>query len=118
MQSAVAVGVSDPLIQASLLGEAVEHGPVAVFVADENARYIAVNAAACAMLGYSREEMLGMRVTDVGAADEYDELLSAGAMSGTTMLTRHDGTTVEFTYFAGATRVAGMNVYVSVGAAT
>jgi hypothetical protein len=27
-------GVAEPLIQASLLGEAIEHGPVAVFVAE------------------------------------------------------------------------------------
>jgi PAS domain S-box-containing protein len=114
--------VSDPLIQASLLGEAVEHAPVAVFVADENARYIAVNATACALLGYSREEFLGMRVTDVAqyaeAHDEYLEMQDAGTMSGTTVLTRKDGSTIEFTYFAGATEVAGMNLYVSVGAAT
>ena len=116
------MSVSDPLIQASLLGEAVEHGPVAVFVADDGARYIAVNAAACAMLGYSREEMLGLRVTDVarypGAATDYQALLDTGTASGTAALTRKDGTTVDFTFFAGATRVAGMNVYVSVGAAT
>jgi PAS domain S-box-containing protein len=116
------MGVSDPLIQASLLGEAVENGPAAVFVADENARYIAVNAAACIMLGYSREELLGLRVMDVAryaeAAAEYQEMQDTGVQSGTTVLTRKDGTTVEFTYFAGATRVAGMTVYVSVGAAT
>ena len=116
------MSVSDPLIQASLLGEAVEHGPVAVFVADDNARYIAVNGAACAMLGYSREELLGLHVTDVAryaeAQGEYQPLLDTGAASGTSTLTRKDGTTVAFTYFSGATRVAGMNVYVSVGAAT
>jgi PAS domain S-box-containing protein len=122
LQSDEAVGVSDPLIQASLLGEAVEHGPVAVFVCDDNARYIAVNAAACAMLGYSREEILGLRVTDIAtyaeAAEEFEELLDAGAKTGSATLTRKDGTAVRYTYFAGATRVAGMNVYVSVGAAT
>jgi PAS domain S-box-containing protein len=114
--------VSDPLIQASLLGEAVEHGPVAVFVADENARYVAVNTAACAMLGYSRDELLELRVTDVAryaeADAEFRKMLDAGATSGRAVLTRKDGGTVEFTYYAGATRVAGMNVYVSVGAAT
>ena len=81
-----------------------------------------MNAAGCAMLGYSREELLGMRLTDVatyaGAGEEYRELQNAGARSDTSVLTRRDGTTVAFTYFAGATRVAGMNVYVSVGAAT
>src|SRR5918996_961472 len=58
-------GVAEPLIQASLLGEAIDHGPVAVFVADDDLRYIAVNEFACSLLGYSREELLGLSSTDV-----------------------------------------------------
>ncbi len=115
------MGVSDPFIQASLLGEAVEHGPVAAFVADEDGRYVAVNAAACALLGYDREELLALRVTDVAryeeASAEYAELTVQGSSSGTTVLTRKDGSEVEFTYVAGATLVAGMPVFVSLGAA-
>jgi PAS domain S-box-containing protein len=116
------VSVTDPLIQVSLLGEAVENGPVAVFVADENQRYVAVSRAACELLGYTREELLDLRVTDVARYDEaeveYHEMRAAGAAVGTTVLTRKDGSTVEFTYVAGETRVAGMNVYISVGSAT
>src|ERR1700751_4179359 len=52
------MGGSEPLIQASLRGEAVEHGPAAVFVADEHGRYVAVNQAACKLVGYEREELL------------------------------------------------------------
>jgi len=115
-------GVSEPLIQASLLGEAIEHGPVAVFVADEYGKYVVVNRAACLMLGYSREELLGLRVVDVarysGAGEEWSEMRQAGTRVGTSSLTRKDGTNVEFSYVAGATTVAGMPVFVSVGAAT
>ena len=115
------MGVSEPMIQASLLGEALENAPMAAFVADENGRYIAVNRAACAMLGYSREELLTLRVTDVARYDEaraeYQEMTQEGSMAGTTVLTRKGGETVEFTYVAGATVVAGMQVFVSVGAA-
>jgi hypothetical protein len=39
----------------------------------------------------------------------------AGTRAGTATLTRKDGSTVEFTYVAGATQVAGMAVYVSIG---
>ena len=110
------------MIQTSLLGEAIEHAPMAAFVADENGRYVAVNRAACAMLGYDREELLTLRVTDVAqyaeARAEYEEMTHEGSMSGTTVLTRKDGSTVEFTYVSGATVVAGMNVFLSVGAAT
>jgi PAS domain S-box-containing protein len=115
-------GVSEPLIQASLLGEAVEHGPVAVFVADEHGKYVAVNRAACLMLGYSREELLQLHVADVAryteADEEWSEMRRTGTRVGTSKLTRKDGTIVEFNYSAGPTRVAGMPLFVSVGAAT
>jgi PAS domain S-box-containing protein len=114
------MGVSEPLIQASLLGEAVEHGPAAVFVADENGRYVAVNQAACTLVGYSREELLSMRVADI-AEDEDDkwaEMRRTGQVSGTALLACKDGSIVSFNYVAGATIVAGMPVFVSVGTAS
>jgi PAS domain S-box-containing protein len=114
------MGVSEPLIQASLLGEAVEHGPAAVFVADEYGRYVAVNQAACKLVGYDREELLGLQVTDIvppeEAAAPWDEMVAGGIKRGTAILRCKDGSTVEFRYVAGATQVAGMPVYVSVGA--
>jgi PAS domain S-box-containing protein len=115
------VGVSEPLIQASLLGEAVEHAPFAVLVADEEGRYVAVNLAACLMLGYTRDELLSLELHDVApsdaAAEQYDALKDAGTSIGISELTRKDGGTVRFSYVAGATVVAGMGVYVAVGAA-
>ena len=113
------MGVSEPLIQASLLGEAVEHGPAAVFVADENGRYVAVNQAACTLVGYPREELLRMRVQDIAddAAGKWEEMRQTGRVSGTARLTCKDGSIIEFAYVAGATVVAGMPVYVSVGTA-
>ena len=114
-------GVAEPLIQTSLLGEAIENGPSAVFVADENGKYVAVNQAACSLLGYTREELLGIRVSDVAryteASEEWSEMRQAGTRLGTSTLTRKDGTTIEFSYVAGATIVAGMPVFVSAGAA-
>jgi PAS domain S-box-containing protein len=116
------MGVSEPLIQASLLGEAIENGPVAVFVADEYAKYVAVNQAACVMLGYTREELLGLRVTDVArygeASEEWDDMSQTGSRAGISRLSCKDGTIVEFRYVAGATVVAGMPVYVSIGIAS
>jgi PAS domain S-box-containing protein len=112
------MGVSEPLIQASILGEAVDHGPAPVFVADEEGRYVAVNQAACALLGYTREELLELRVSDVAeASGKWEEMRRQGNLSGVSTLTRKDGTTIDFRYVAGATSVAGMLVYVSVGTA-
>jgi PAS domain S-box-containing protein len=116
------MGVSEPLIQASLLGEAVENGPAAVFVTDDEGHYVAVNHAACSLLGYSREELLGMRLGEVARdedeAAEWSALSASGTRLGTSLLTCKDGTTVVFTYVAGATVVAGMSVFVAVGAKT
>jgi PAS domain S-box-containing protein len=112
------MGVSEPLIQASILGEAVDHGPAAVFVADEEGGYVAVNQAACALLGYTREELLELRVSDIAdPAGKWEEMQREGQVSGVSTLRRKDGATIDFRYVAGATTVAGMLVYVSVGTA-
>ena len=55
----------ETLIQVGLLGEAIDQGPVGVLVADENMRYIAANQFACVLLGYTRAQLLDLRVTDV-----------------------------------------------------
>jgi PAS domain S-box-containing protein len=113
------VTVAEPLIQSTLIGEALDNGPALVFVADENMRYVAVNARACAEVGYDRAELLAMQVTDlcryVGAPDEYDEMLAEGERAGEAEVTRKDGTTFVLRYVASQTRVAGMPFYVSVG---
>ncbi len=110
---------AEVLIQTALLGEAIESGPALVFVADEDMRYIAVNQFACDALGYSREEFLALEVSDVAqepsAALEYDEMLVRGIRHGTAVLTRKDGSTLEFFYRAAKTKVAGLTFFVSVG---
>ena len=111
------MGVSEPLIQTSLLGEAIEHAPVAVFVSDEQGQFVAVNQAACVLLRYDRGELLQLSVSDVssggGAQEEQGSERRIGVRTST--LTRKDGSTVQFTYATGATSVAGMPVSVCVG---
>ena len=52
-----------PFVQLALLGEAVSHASdVAVFVWDDDRTYVAVNEAACELVGLDREELLAMRV--------------------------------------------------------
>ena len=110
---------AEPLIQASLLGEAVDPGPVAIFVADEQMRYVAVNAYAAELLGYSRAELLQMRVTDVArtqdATEHFDEVVAHRQRDGVAVLTRKDGSVFQLGYRARETTVAGMPLYVSVG---
>lgn len=113
------MGSPETLIQTSLLGEAVDTSPALVFVADDEMRYIAVNQTACEVLGYTREELLALRVTDVARAPasptEYDEMLVRGRRDGVAILTTRDGRELEFHYGASKTRVARLDLFVSVG---
>jgi len=107
------------LVQSSLVGEALDDGPALVFVADEDRRYVAVNRHACDVLGYERDELLELRVTDVAVEDRaerlYDDLLRTRHGAGRIGLRRKDGTTVAFDYRASETRLAGLTYYVAVG---
>ena len=111
-------GVGHELIQRNLLGDAIDSGPVAVFVADEHQRYLAVNAYACELLGYTREEMLELRVVDVavnqGAPDDYAEMMRSRSHVGLTILRRKDGTEVPMNFRAAETKVGTMTAYVGV----
>jgi PAS domain S-box-containing protein len=112
-------GVAEGLIQTALLGEAVDAGPALVFVADEEMKYLAVSRSACEELGYTREELLNLRVTEVAREPEspsqYDEMLARGARAGIATLTRKDGSTFTFRYRAMKTTVAGLDLFVSIG---
>jgi PAS domain S-box-containing protein len=111
------VSVAEPLVQAGLLGEAIDRAPDAVFVADESMQYLAVNQAACTLLGYTREELLSLRTTDVAtypeASREYDEMIAYGTRAGTGTLRRKDGSQIAVRYRAHETKLAGMTVYVA-----
>ena len=114
----MSTAVAHDLVQKSLVGEALDTGPVAVFVADDDGKYLAVNAFACDLLGYEREELLLLRVTDVavnaGAAEDYEALQRSGNRSGTTTLRHKDGRELEMHFRAGATTVGGMQLYIGV----
>jgi PAS domain S-box-containing protein len=112
------VSVAEPLVQAGLLGEAIDRAPDVVLVADESMRYLAVNQAACRLLGYTREELLKLRMTDIatspGAAADYDEMMSRRSTTGTAVLRHKDGTAIAASYRAHETKLAGMTVYVAI----
>ena len=67
----------------SLIGEALEHSSMLVFVADEAMRYVAVSSRACEVLGFTRDELLKLSVLDVAfeatARAEYEEMIAAGS---------------------------------------
>lgn len=106
-------------IQQTLLLEALDNSQALIFLADENMRYAAVNETACNRLGYSREELLALRVTDVAvgpdAPDEYTEMVKSGSRSGKTHIQTKDGRRLAFSYRASEVQVAHLPYYLSIG---
>jgi PAS domain S-box-containing protein len=100
---------------------ALARAAVAVFVADEEMRYVAVNDATCRMLGYAADELLPLRVTDVArypeAPEDYARMAAAGVLAGTARLTRKDGTEFDWPYTACETTLAGQRVFIAIGPA-
>jgi PAS domain S-box-containing protein len=109
---------SEPLVQSVLLGEAVEHAAVAILVADEEMRYVAANATACELLGYTREELLAMKVTDVArypeAEGEFEAMIAAGELAGRSTVVCKDGSKRNLRYRSRETSIAGLTYYVAV----
>jgi PAS domain S-box-containing protein len=109
---------ADALIQGVLLGEAVANAGYIVLVADENMRYLAASDAACELLGYSREELLGLTVPDLvvdaNASELYDEFIRDHEQRGEITLRCKDGRSLEARYDARQTEVGGLPYYVSV----
>ena len=107
------------LIHQTLLGEALEHSSLVAFVADQDMRYVAVNSRACEILGYTRREILELRVPDIAddltAPADFDEMVATGRRAGTAMLRTSSGERVPFSYFAAETRVAGVVFYFALG---
>ena len=57
--------MADPTVYRQLFENALD----ALFVHDEAGRFVDVNAMACARLGYTRQELLGMAVADIDAPE-------------------------------------------------
>ncbi len=107
------------LVQETLLGEALEHGPVGAIVLDEEGRYLAANRLACKLSGYTRDELLAGGATalvfDPERLQTMMDLMARGDLhNGTAVLRRKDGTGLTCEYRVGETRSGGMPFFVVV----
>jgi PAS domain S-box-containing protein len=110
---------SEPLLQITLLGEAVEHAPVGVFVFDDRGEYVAVNLCGCELLGYDRDAILGSRIGDFAADPRealrsYRAVVEAGLPDGVTHVRRGDGSVLALRFRARETAIGGMTFYIGI----
>ena len=94
-------------------------GGYVVLVADEQMNFVAASDGACALLGYTRDELVELMVPDIvverhEAVELYEEFVRDGMQRGEITLRRKDGVRIDATYEASATTVAGRDCYVSV----
>jgi PAS domain S-box-containing protein len=76
----------------------IEQATDGIFISDETGKYIDVNLSACKMLGYSKEELLTMRLQDVLLEEElkdnpprFDELIAGKTVLSRRNLRRKNG---------------------------
>ncbi len=82
-------------------GALMEQAAEGIFIADPTGRYVDVNPSACQMLGYSRSELLQLRMQDIVPPEEQarlplrmDDLLAGKTLTLERYLRRKDGTTM------------------------
>lgn len=102
-------------VLSTLLVEASEHATVAIYVYDDDGRYVAVNKCAAELLGYEREELLTHDVGDFteGGIDR-SVLLKPERREGVRLVKRKDGTKIPIAYVVTPTRVASLPFYFAV----
>jgi PAS domain S-box-containing protein len=107
------------LVQETLLGEAIEHGPFGAIVLDEEGRYLAANRLACKLSGYTREELLAggagvLSLEPSGGEVTMHRMTVGDVQAGTAELKRKDGSGLACEYRLGATRSGGMPFFIVV----
>jgi len=105
------------LAQVALLGESIENlSELAIFVWDEDRNYVAVNEAACRLLGRTREEILQMKVGDLTAdrAAPHFENVQHGDMHTGSLEINGDNGPVAVDWVTTRTRIAGLPYLISV----
>ncbi len=89
----------------------------AIFLADDEGRYVEVNPAASQMTGYSREELLGLSVWDLtpganlkAGRETWTRFQASGELSGEYELKRKDSRNVVVEFRAVANILPGLHL--------
>jgi PAS domain S-box-containing protein len=96
-----------------------ENTQEAILISDAESRYIDANPAACALTGYTREELMRLKVRDITPSAQQDsgirqwrEFLRTGRMEGEYYIRRRDGRQVEVEFRAVANFLPGLHLSV------
>ncbi len=89
-----------------------------ILLAGDDGRYVEANPAVCRMVGYTREELLGMSVGDLTAEgaeegstrERFSDFISSGKMRGMVRLRRKDGRVITAEYSAVANVQPGVHL--------
>lgn len=99
------------------IANSVEESMISVLVADDDARYLEANAAACALSGYSRDELLALTIWDLTPEQRvphdrrlWDRFLRDGRFEGSYRIRRRTGETVTIRCAASANVSPGLHV--------
>jgi PAS domain S-box-containing protein len=107
------------ILHESLLAEAWHNAEVGVMVFDDDRTFLTANAAYLDLLGYSRQEIGGLRAganllaDEEGRAAVIDLLVRTQRLSGTMPIRRKDGGLLNVDYFVIPTRVARLPYYIA-----
>ena len=95
-----------------------QHAINAILLASDDGRYLDANPAACSLLGYTHDQLVGREVAQVVVPDRIDTatawaaFLSTGTASGRVRLRRSDGSVVDAQYNAVANVLPGVHLSV------
>lgn len=94
-----------------------------MLLADDFRLIVDANGPACEMLGFDRDELLGMKIEDLSgpelrevAPEMFAAFLRAGSQAGPFELVRKDGSTVHCSYSASANVVPGVHLSILIPA--
>jgi PAS domain S-box-containing protein len=107
----------DEITQLTLLGDVWERADVGAVVINDARRYLAANPAYCALTGYSRQEITGLRaghnllLEEMSQAEFIDSVTEHRSI-GRTVIVHKDGTALPVFYVLIPSQVSELPCYV------